>query len=319
MKKITINTILLLVLVLVSCTDVFEEDISFKSLDLMSPINNSIINSNYVQFQWAYLKGVQNYRVRVSNSNSVIIQDTLVVENKYKMPISSGEYFWQARGENFAYNTPYSEKKSFSVIIGDDLSEQDVFLITPEDNIFLKSKTINLQWESLESANFYVLEINKTKSGVTTLEEVEEGLEKTSYELKKEVLEEDATYTWRVKAKNETSDTEFFSRTIFVDNNIPERAELKFPEENVIVSKSNSVDFSWDLPEDAGEIKSSITSILEISLNENFSTLSKKYETQESSISHEFVTSNNYYWRVRLIDGAGNIGSDSNVRKLSVQ
>lgn len=321
MKKINVKFILMLfsILGIISCTDVFEDDISDNTIDLISPLDNASINSNFVQFQWAHLKGTNTYRIQVLDDNNFIVNDTLVSDNNYKMSIDSGNYIWRVKGENFAYSTTYSKDRRFSIINGNDLTNQEVFLLSPADNIYMQSNAINLQWKPIRAAESYTLEVEKTINGITTLEVIENNIQATTYELNKETLDSDAKYTWKVKATNETSTSKFYNRTIFVDNTPPEMAILNAPLDNASVSKSNTVTFSWNLPQDLGNIKSDITSILEIASVENFSVIVSTYEINNNSATHEFSEAGNYFWRIRLLDKAKNTGGNSAVRKLVIQ
>ncbi|MEO8535063.1 MAG: hypothetical protein ABI441_14995, partial [Flavobacterium sp.] len=77
----TINKIipfLLVLLLVVSCEDVFEEDISDDIIEVVSPKDDTTIESNVVNFQWNDLDGAKKYRLQVLDVNETIVVDSLV-------------------------------------------------------------------------------------------------------------------------------------------------------------------------------------------------------------------------------------------------
>ena len=104
MKTISKIILLAFTLMIFSCEDVLEDDITNEIIQTISPIEGEVVSSNVVNFQWNIQKGADKYRVQVYNANQAIVLDSLV-ENKSNLtyPLLAGAYKWRVRGENFGY------------------------------------------------------------------------------------------------------------------------------------------------------------------------------------------------------------------------
>ncbi|WP_298487852.1 hypothetical protein [uncultured Maribacter sp.] len=318
-KLVSISIISFIIMsILVGCDDVFEEDITKDSIITNSPKSNDIVVGNSVNFDWETIEGASDYRVKVieDNTNKIVI-DSLVEIDFLSVPIVSGTYSWEVRGENFAYQTAYSLPQNFVVESTNDLSTQNVFLNLPSDNFYTKNNTIILNWSTLDAATHYRLKVEKVVANNSSIVLQIDEILTSDYTLDSTVLEEDAIYTWSIQAVNDNGQTEFSSRKIFIDTTIPNQATLITPNDEAKVT--STVDFSWSLGEDMGEVQSSLESFLEISTDQNFTTILKEYTIQGESQQHIFELVGEYYWRVTSMDIAGNIGTFSTSRILTVE
>jgi hypothetical protein len=93
------------------------------------------VSSNVVNFQWNELDGADKYRIQVFNSTSGIVVDSLVTQTNFSSPIEAGSYQWRVRGENSAYESNYTFNINFSVIQTSDLTNQQVILSSPSNNL----------------------------------------------------------------------------------------------------------------------------------------------------------------------------------------
>lgn len=308
------------ILLLCNCDDIFEEDISDDTVTILSPKQDDVITGNTVTFTWNTLEGADNYNVQVSRANTLeIILDSLVVNTSLTVPFPSGEFDWKVRAENFAYTSSYSFPESFLVESSDDLSEQHIFLNSPSDNFYTKNNTIILSWSGLEAAESYSLLINKTIGNNSSVILKEEEISNTTYIIDFNILEEDAIYKWSIKAVNETSETPFSSRTIFLDTMVPNQPALISPNNSETVT--TTVDFSWNSGQDVGAVQSPLNSILEIAADENFSSILQTYSMDGGSgeKQHSFSDIGDYFWRVRIEDEAGNQSPYSVVKSIAVE
>ena len=101
---------LLLMSLLYSCEDIVEKDISGDLPQIVSPSNGKEIETNQVTFQWNEMKGASKYRLQVLDLNQAIVVDSTVSKTNVSLSIQQGSYQWRVRGENFAYQSPYSIK-----------------------------------------------------------------------------------------------------------------------------------------------------------------------------------------------------------------
>lgn len=305
--------------VLSGCDDVFEEDISSDTIELISPINGVQIDNNYVGFWWKTLEGSSKYRIQIFDESNNMLKDTLTTQNRFEFYFDPGFYLWHVRGENFAYVSSFSEARMFGIGSNEDLTLQKVFLVSPGDNIVSSSNEFNLSWTPLNFADTYTLELEKMVSGTSVIELVEENIVSTSFSLSETYLEQDGIYTWKVKALNENSQTQYSKRKIFIDNEEPGIPVIKVPDDNLTTTKSITIEFKWDVPEDTGEVKSDIDGILEIATDTQFNEIIKIIDAEETNASFIFEEIGDFYWRVKLIDEAGNFSTYSSVRKINVR
>ncbi len=316
MKKTIKLLALLTVTIFYSCDDILEEDITDDSIQILSPVEGTVVVGNNVQFLWQTLDGADDYRVQVLGANQIIIIDSLVSVNQLDYNLNVGNYQWRVKGENFAYETEYTFPINFSVEASEDLTTQNVILLTPSDNLYTNNADITFTWNSIATANSYTLEIVKINNGETTIYQ-ESDITTTSTSVESSLFDVDAQYIWKVKAVNDTSETPFSERTIYIDRIVPNVPTLNTPAD----SSTNSfvVTFNWGNGTDTGNVQSSITNTIEIASDINFNTLLLSEDTVNNTYQYTFSTAGDYYWRVKAFDLAGNQSDNSITRILTVE
>lgn len=302
----------------VSCDDIFEDDITDEKVVTVSPEDKAMLDGNAVQLSWNEIKNTESYRVKVKSKKSGInVLDSLVSGTTFLQTLTPDDYEWQVRGENSAYQSQYSEIKSFSLISSEDLSFQNIFLSSPSEDFFTNGNSIILSWNKIQTATSYFLEVEKTIQGETSIALQEENISNSSFSLTDQILNIDGIYTWKVKGVNEQSETSFSDRKIFLDTNSPPRPELILPINNSIENKD--VIFSWQTSDDTGEVKSPIFNTLEVSTNQQFTENLQSFRNQNTSNEITFTGAGEYYWRVKSTDQANNSSLVSEVRKITVR
>jgi len=109
------NSILLLAMLLViySCEEALERDISNKKIILLAPANNVITNSTQHSFFWETIEGAPQYQLQVVSPrlDSIVrlVADTVVSRNSLIIDLAPGNYQWRVRGKNSAYSSAYSD------------------------------------------------------------------------------------------------------------------------------------------------------------------------------------------------------------------
>lgn len=307
----------MLSLSLFSCDDIFEEDIENKVLTIVSPISGTVIESNVVNFKWEALEGATKYRLQVFDDIDDKLLDTLI-SGKLNLvyPLEPGNYTWKARGENFAYQSEYSDINSFSVIETLDLTNQQVLLQAPLNDIYTKGTTLNCTWKSLNAATSYDFELFNITSNQTVVQN--NGLTTTSNNLTNSNIATEAKYQWKVKAKNSTSETPFFSRTFYIDRTLPNVPNLTSPVNNSSQTINQSISFNWNSGTDTGVVQSPITYTFEISNSSSFGNIIFTTKQTSGSLQRTFNSGGEYYWRIKSIDAANNESSYSTVFKFTI-
>lgn len=316
-KQINISIAVIAILFYSSCEDIFEEDITNDQITIISPVNDAVIEGNTVQFLWNTAEGVSQYTVQVYDG-SFLVLDTLVESPPFTNVFSSNDYQWRIKGENDAYETPYTFPTNFTVVSSSNLENQNVVLNSPSDNLYTNNTSILCTWSAIETATSYDFELRKASNAGDETIFVMNDLTETSLSLDGSVLTEDAEYSWFVKAKNESSETSFFSRTFFLDTTVPNTPSLINPIFEEEFELIDMVDFTWNFGTDPGNIASEITSLFEISATLDFTTIIESREQLATTASYLFSTAGTYYWRVQGTDAAGNVGDFNVTGKLIV-
>jgi hypothetical protein len=305
----TINRIILLSIALItfSCEDILEEDITDEIVQTTSPIENETITSNVVSFQWNALEGAKKYRVQVFNTNQVIVLDSLV-ENKTNLthPILPA-----------GYQSTYSFPVGFSVVQSNDLTNQQVILSSPLSGLYTKNTSLTCTWQDLAPADYYELELVNMTAGQTIVLQ-QSNITNTSVTLSGTNLAQDAEYQWKIKAVNATSESQFSSRSFFIDRIVPNQPQNNLPANNSTQTVNQAIAFSWTSPTDTGAIQSQISYSIEFSNTNTFATIIRTVNSATTSSQQTFNSAGDYYWRVKAIDAATNESTFSSVFKFTI-
>lgn len=301
-----------------SCDDIFEEDISNEVINLILPEQGHANEGNVVDFLWNSVDGVDNYRIQIFNENQFLELDSLIDKSKtsFTFNLDPGEYKWRVKAINFAYETDYSFERKFNVLLSEELSNQELVLESPSNNFYANTSNVILTWKQLLGAKSYTVQVVQNSNGLLTLLN-RDGITDTFFRLDNSILSEDAEYTWRVKAVNSISETSFFENLLFIDTYPPNQPVLLSPE-----NKSNeglTVDFSWAINGDTGNIQSPLTSEIEIAIDSNFSSILHQQNKLINNYQYEFNSIGTYFWRIKTIDESLNESTYSEVREIILQ
>ncbi|WP_343696893.1 hypothetical protein [Flavobacterium sp.] len=314
----TINKIILIALAVFaySCEDILEEDISDDTIQIISPTKDAKIESNVVNFKWNTLKGADKYRIQVFESNQVLVLDSLTTKSSLTLPLESGSYIWRVRAENYAYESTYSFPSNFSTTIPDDLTNQQVILTSPDNDKFVNFINVTLNWEILEKATSYSAKVVNSSTGQEVFSKTD--LTDNSVTLDLPTLA-DGNYEWRIKAKNDESETKQYSARKFnIDTTIPNQPKNTLPADNSTQTSGTTTTYTWSIASDVGNAKSPISYVIEFASDAAFTSIVQTLNSNTTSVQQSFSTAGIYYWRVRAVDGAGNIGTNSTGFKLTV-
>lgn len=315
----TTNKIFFLIisLLFISCEDVFEEDITDDVIVVVSPKENTTIESNVVNFQWKDLEGAKKYRVQVLDLSETVVIDSLVTKTNLNCPLASGTYKWKVRGENFAYESNYSAPSIFSMNVSDDLTNQQVVLSSPDNNIYFNTSAVTVKWQNLQAASSYSVEVVNTTSGESVYKD--ENVTQTSVALSSSYLKEDAQYQWKVRGINSFSETlQFSTRNFYIDTAVPSAPQNSLPATNATISNNITTTFSWVSPTDTGAVKSPLVYTIEFSNTEAFTSIYFTTNTTTTSYQHAFTVVGDYYWRVKTTDAAKNTSAYSTAFKFTL-
>ncbi len=304
---------------IISCDDIVEENISDDSIVPIAPLNRTEHQVDSIQFRWNSIEGADEYRLQVNNeATTAIILDTLVVNTIFDYKINPGTYSWRVRAENFAYVSPYSFSNQFVITSSDDLSEQKVNLVSPSNNQQLNDVSqLIFTWDELSIATAYNIRISEvTTSGETVVFDNDgKAINENSITITDTELASDGEYKWAVQAINDDSSTIFFSRTFFVDTQKPVVPSLLEPITDQTVDKEQPILFKWSFTSEDMEM---ISSTIQIAKDEGFTDVEDTISDVPTEVEYIFEAAGTFFWRVRGIDIAGNVGEYSEPRQVIV-
>jgi len=215
MKNLLI--LFILVLTVIGCGVVLEEDISNKTITTLSPVD-TVYNAGAISFWWDNLEGARNYELRIVTPSfdnpRLLLIDTIITSNSLTFNFQAGQYEWELRGYNAGYTTDYV-KGSFqvdTVSIPINLSGLNVNLQVPKDNDTVQAGTVKFWWDQLAGAdNYELIIVTPTFDNVQNLI-FKQSLTTDEYDMSLD----SGKYQWSVKAVNSTSESTKKVRTLYV-------------------------------------------------------------------------------------------------------
>ncbi len=110
-KPIVIATLTLLT----ACSEIFETDISGRSVEVIAPVDETEIVEGWVPFSWSALDGADRYRVvivspgfedaRLAVRDTVIYRDSLSMSFGFRYGLAPADYEWSIQAFNGAYES----------------------------------------------------------------------------------------------------------------------------------------------------------------------------------------------------------------------
>lgn len=111
MKK-SLVSIAVFLLIITSCEAVFIENISNKTVVLISPSDKVEISAGTINFNWNFIEDAEVYQLQIATPNfqtpAQILSDTITDEIIFKKELVIGEYEWRVKAKNSEYETSYS-------------------------------------------------------------------------------------------------------------------------------------------------------------------------------------------------------------------
>lgn len=306
-----------LAIMMFSCDDIFEEDITDDMVQTISPVNNSEIESNVANFRWNKLDGADKYRIQIYGSNQAMVLDSVVRRESFTYALSGGDYQWRIRGENSAYESNYTFPSNFKMIESSDLRNQQVILLSPSNGVYTNRTRVTCTWQRLNAADSYIVELINVTDGQNVVQRLTD-ITATSVTFANTVLTQDAQYQWRVQAVNATSETQFFSSNFNIDTVVPNQSQNLLPANNTTQVINQPITFTWNATTDSGVIQSPISYTVQFANQNNFTPVILSLNSNTTSLSQTFTASGDYYWRILATDSAGNVSVYSSPFKFTI-
>lgn len=318
-----IASLFVLLITLVSCKEVFEQDLSDQSISIILPQNNTVTPIRNVHFKWKELQDATSYTLEVvspSFSNIYYFDvDSTFSANEIFLNLVPGNYQWRVRANNNASKTDFSLPYNLKIDTSSNLTGQVVILNSPANNTVSNSISSVFSWNAMSVADDYDF-VLKEGSNFNTGTVVSSNYNTTSTSFTVNNLQE-KEYVWGVRAKNNIpSLTNYTTRAFYVDTTHPLAPSLALPANNSLVADTTSIQFTWLNPTDiGGAYKSTVTSVIEIATDSLFTLpLHHTINSNSTSTTYTFNSVGVYYWRMYTKDAANNESYyNSTVRKIT--
>jgi hypothetical protein len=304
MKWIYKFTVILFFASLISCESFFNEDISNESVIIIAPVNDALLETNPIFFDWEEVEFATDYKLQIARpdfANAVqLVADTLLRSNTYSQELEPASYEWRINARNADYETNYATGffRSTSDAV---FANKVVSLITPLDNSLQNVNNIELEWNSVEDATEYRVQVEDANMMI-----LDRNI--NSLTLSENLI--DGIFTWRVRASNGAENTSYTSATFTIDTQAPSNATLLTPIDGNI-ENDNSINFTWTAAAASGttEVDSIYIYQDQALLNLEFKELANANRSHVASVP----IGNTYYWRIKSFDAAGNESNFSSV------
>lgn len=203
-----------------------------------------------------------------------------------------------------------------------DISEQSVTILAPTDGSVLEFNAINFNWETVEEATGYRIQIatpNFENAAQFVLDSVVE-VDSVGYvapRLEQNLLNGD--YEWRIRAFNSDYETGYTLNAFSVNGDAdfdatpPNTPQLVAPV-NGASQAETTVSFSWTREDVPGTAE---RDSIFIYADESLSTLSTKALGANKSYETT-LAAGTFYWYVKAYDAAGNESNASNTFNVTV-
>ena len=299
-KKLSFSLVGLLLLLLVGCSEIMmEKDISLEKVVVIAPVNDAQFTSTGVTFSWNKLNGAAKYRLQVASPNfsspRQLVLDTLVSTTSFTHQLVIDDYEWRIKAVNGGYETEFVSQ-FFSVASNDDFFKIIVVLNSPRQNEITNVVQQNLSWQAVIGATSYDLQIIDATNKVLKSEQITETT--WTYDFTEGI------YTWKVRADNGTTTTNYASRLITIDVAAPVISALETPVNNATLSE-NEVTFTWkkDLTKTVSAETDSLYIYKDVSMNQ------LEHKNKSASGYKHTLDNGVYYWTVKSFDAAGNVSA----------
>ncbi len=295
------------------CSDILmEKDITLEKVNLVAPSNDSQFTSTGVFFTWDKIEGTTKYRLQVASPNFTspkqIVLDTLVSGTYFNQQLAIDDYEWRVKAVNGGYETPFSSR-FFSVKNNDDFYKNILVLTLPKSNAATNNATQVLTWQPIIGALSYDVQVIDANNKVVLNKTTESNITNNEY-----IFLNEGIFTWKVRANNDKTNTQFTSRTLTIDKTIPEITGLESPL-NASSSTSKETTFKWK--RNNALVLSKETDSLYV-FKDNLLTLSAYKAEAVSGHTHTLETGT-YFWTVKSFDEAGNVSIKVNPFSFTIQ
>jgi hypothetical protein len=299
-------------MVVFGCTDVLEQDLDGDLITLLAPADNLVTTEVSQVFWWEPADEPTGYRLRMVSPTfdsiaRLVIDEEIEEGVTFETTLPAGEYQWTVIGINsFSETTPVIRNLTILDDSTQNLSNQNVLLVSPVDDQVQSDSIVSFLWQELDFASNYRIQIATPDFSNSSFITEDVIVEVDNYS----TVLTDSEYQWRVRGENETSVTPYSTHSFFIDSSAPSAPILNTPNDRDTVSAP--VFLGWSIDE------SSSQDTLYIYSDSLLNNLIIQIGLVETSYTFTNPVLDKYFWRLRSVDAAGNVSPFSPVRSFCV-
>ena len=290
-----------------SCDDIIEPSISKSQVKLEAPADLYTSTSYTVNFWWDAVDHALSYHLQVVTptfaSPGNLVLDTIVTSYKFSYTLSPGIYQWRVMAENGSSQTAYAAPRSFA-IGATSLAAQTVQLTTPANNFLTHQSSLVFQWVSLYGATQYRFEADTNSfanQNVVVANTVIPG-QQINFTFPKSQV-----YQWRVRAENDTAQSQWSAVNTVTFNNIPPAQVVQIaPASGTTLSQPVSI--QWTAVSKAAHYK------LYVFKSDSTTLYNSNFPLAVNGTTYSFnqgTSGDKIYWKVSAVDAESNEGKAS--------
>lgn len=297
-----------------ACKAIIEPDISNRKVTIHTPGSGAQLSNYNVGFWWDEMGDAFDYRLQVVSSRfdsaAVLVLDTVVKTSKFYVNLAPGNYQWRVRAENGSSHTAFAGPNNFTVLYG-SLKQQHLQVISPSANLITNQGTVNFSWGTLYGATQYHLQIDTANFADEQHLFLDKSVPSQQFSV---ILNKDHIYQWRVRAENDTAQSQWTSVYTFTyDHTPPTAVNILQPQDKTTLA--SPVSLQWSAVTDGVKYK------LYIYKADGSTLYSNNFPQTLTATSYSFsgTSGETVYWQVSAIDNAGNESTLSSIRSFTTQ
>jgi hypothetical protein len=304
---------------LVSCDDLIEPNISDEQVSLLLPANASRSTTVVQNFKWTAVPNARTYRVQLATPSFAgmtrLALDTTVAQSSVSKALVPGRYEWRVQALNAGYETVFTTR-TLTIDSTGSLMGQVLPLAQPAAGFATNAANVTFGWSQLPMAQQYRLWISPNPRGASLA--ALDSVVGTASTVMLRLARQSQTYQWKVTALNASSQTVSATQSFEIDLTPPAAPTLVAPTASASFL-TLPIGLSWTrASSDVVQDSVFIYRANQTTLFTNFPRLSSGAALTLSSPSVPLI-SGTYYWAVRSMDKAGNLGPVSAKRAFVLQ
>ncbi|MBI3111896.1 MAG: T9SS type A sorting domain-containing protein, partial [Ignavibacteriales bacterium] len=184
---------------------------------LVTPANGATNQSTTVTLSWIAPTGATSYRLQVATGSSfaspVFDDSTITTTSRQVSSLANNTlYYWRVRAKNTSGSGNYSSSFTFTTVATTPTAPESPTLSSPANGAANQSTTLTLSWTATTGASTYRLQVSTALSFTSFVFD-----DSTITTASKQIgpLANNASYYWRVQAKNAGGSSLYSSPSAF--------------------------------------------------------------------------------------------------------